>query len=194
MGKVLFFRKVSCSRDAAVPDAVPDAVPGLRSEFWRPSAYRLVPEGMRLFPFSVWWVFHFLRVFWSQEYCVFTVRDPRGRVVHHSVVTPGYLRFPFMKRGDLQIGNVWTAEDQRGKGLAVFGIRSILHACGRPGRTFWYLLEKENAASIRAAEKAGLELCGTGRRRSRLGISVLGYYELTSGETESSAGAEGPPR
>ena len=106
------------------------------------------------------------------------IRNADGRIVHRSIVTPRYFRFPFMKTKDLQIGDVWTDPDQRGKGLALFAIRKILVACGSADRFFWYLVEQENLSSIRVAEKAGLELGGRGAKRSRFGIALLGYYYI----------------
>jgi RimJ/RimL family protein N-acetyltransferase len=77
---------------------------------------------------------------------------------------------------DLQIGDVWTDEAHRGKGLATFAMGRILAALKKPGRRFWYVVGDGNAASIRIPERAGFTLVGTGRKWPRLGLGVLGKY------------------
>ena len=83
-----------------------------------------------------------------------------------------------MWKEDLQIGDVWTSPDHRGKGLAVFAIRKIVAEFARPGRHIWYLVERSNHSSIKVAEKAGLVRHGVGVRRKRFGIGLLGYYDI----------------
>jgi len=163
--------------DLPAEGPVPSAAEPRGFEIWRPSRREIVPAGLPLFPFGVWWAFHHAGIFRNREYCLFLIRD-HGELVHRSVVTPGYFRFPFMERGDLQIGDVWTSPGHRGKGLAVFAIRKIVEMFARPGRHIWYLVEKNNLSSIKAAEKAGLARYGEGVRKKRFGIALLGYYEM----------------
>jgi len=148
-----------------------------RCEIWKPSFGKIVPAGMSLYPFGAWWLLHQGRIFYNREYALFLIRHA-GAVVHRSVITPGYFRFPFMGKEDLQIGDVWTSPDHRGKGLAVFAIRKILSEYARPGRRIWYLVENDNLPSIKAAEKAGLMKHGEGIRTKRFGVKLLGRYEI----------------
>ena len=97
-------------------------------------------------------------------------------MIHRSGIFPGYFRFPFMAADDLQIGDTWTQPEYRGQGLATFAIQKIAEAFRKPGRTFWYVVEQENRASIRAVEKAGFEMLGEGNRTKRFGIRALGAY------------------
>jgi RimJ/RimL family protein N-acetyltransferase len=154
-------------------------VEGYAWEIWKPSFGGIVPGGMPLFPFGAWWILHRARIFFNGEYALFLIRH-EGTIVHRSVITPGYFRFPFMGKEDLQIGDTWTSADHRGKGLAVFAIRKIVAEYARRGRLVWYLVDKDNLPSIKAAEKAGLVRYGEGRRTKRFGIGLLGQYEIVT--------------
>jgi len=173
MGDLLFFKSPVNSQLS--DDVLPH---GYRWELWAPSPASAFPEGLHRIQYLAWLIFHHFRIFANRDYRIFMIRNADGRIVHRSIVTPRYFRFPFMKTKDLQIGDVWTDPDQRGKGLALFAIRKILVACGSADRFFWYLVEQENLSSIRVAEKAGLELGGRGAKRSRFGIALLGYYYI----------------
>ena len=151
------------------------------SVLWKPSWFSIIPKGVPFMPFVVWWLFHSMRLFYNRDYALLLIYDG-DRLIHRSGVFPGYFRFPFMAKNDLQIGDTDTASDYRGKGLATFAVQQILKSL--PAATpmsFWYLVEAENAASIRVIEKAGFELIGKGRKKKRFGLSIFGYYDL---ETE----------
>ena len=81
---------------------------------------------------------------------------------------------------DLQIGNTWTNPQYRGRGLAPSAIRRIVTQFHGPRRAFWYLVDKQNASSVAAVERAGFERIGEGVRESRLGVRLLGYFALES--------------
>jgi RimJ/RimL family protein N-acetyltransferase len=164
---------------ASVPASRPDrALPqGAVCEMWRPGVFSVKPQGMPVFPFGVWWLFHILHVFSNRDYGLFVIR--RGsKIVHRSVITPGYLRFPFMTRDDIQVGDTWTDPEVRGTGLATIALENILTAARDGNRTCWYVVEADNAASIRVVEKAGFTLAGHGIRTRRLGLRVLGQFRL----------------
>jgi RimJ/RimL family protein N-acetyltransferase len=172
MKDILFFKSVF-KPDLSGSDHQP---PGFHWELWTPSYCSFFPKGMKSFPYFFWLILHICHVFFNRGYRIFLIRDKDERIVHRSVVTPGYFRFPFMKSDDLQIGNIWTAEDQRGKGLSVFAMNTIMRNCYKKTRTIWYLVEQDNEASTRVAERAGFTLYGKGYRRKRFGLKVLGYY------------------
>ena len=144
---------------------------------WRPSLRSLAPRGLPLMPYAVWALFHALHVFANRDYAILVVYD-HGRVLHQSCVFPRWSRFPFMKPFDLQIGDTWTDPEYRGKGIAAAAIRRIVDEMARPGRSFWYVCEESNDASIRVIEKAGFERVGSGVKLPRLGLSILGYYAM----------------
>lgn len=124
-----------------------------------------------------WIAFHLLRIFRNRDYCVATVWQDK-RLIHYTHVFPRFWRFPFMSNNDLQLGDIWTAEDYRGRGIASVVVTQVLLEKRQPGRTFWYIVHSENKPSIRLAEKLGFDLKGTGRKWPLFGIYVLGTYQI----------------
>jgi RimJ/RimL family protein N-acetyltransferase len=124
-------------------------------------------------------MFHTLRVFRSREFrLLMLVQD--GQLLHRSTVFPPFFRFPFMGRDDVQVGDTWTAERARGRGLAGVALRAALASPASPGARAWYVVHESNRASIRVVEKEGFELVGRGVRRRRFGSSLFGYYAITA--------------
>lgn len=162
------------SQETTNPEPLPDEY---ETAFWRPSFTQRCPPGVHGSSFIVWWLFHIARVFANQDYGVLLVRR-NGHVVHRSTVTPPYFRFPFMQRDDLQVGDTWTQEEERGKGLATWALRSIVAAEPQTVRRYWYLTEEINHPSLKVAARAGFRKIGTGVRTSRFGLRILGSYQL----------------
>lgn len=77
---------------------------------------------------------------------------------------------------DLQVGDTWTAEDERGKGLAKAALGYILHHY--PQTTFWYLCDEENHASRKVVEHFGFRIFGRGYRSKKWGVALFGQYVL----------------
>src|SRR6185437_4610325 len=132
----LFYRRAP---DPGVPAEVwPE---GLEAELWCPRWNQALPQGMTNPALRVWWLMHMTRAFANRDYAILVVREA-ATVVHRSFVFPGYFRFPFQARQDLQVGDTWTAESHRGRGLALHALRSILRlAQGPAGRQLWYITE-----------------------------------------------------
>jgi RimJ/RimL family protein N-acetyltransferase len=124
-----------------------------------------------------WLAMHHLRVFSNQSYCRLFAFD-RGRVVHRLTVFPKWMRYPFMASADVQIGNVWTDDTHRGRGLATAGIKKAVAALASSDRSFWYVTTKDNLASRAAAEHSGFEQFGWGERTERFGLRLLGAFEI----------------
>jgi RimJ/RimL family protein N-acetyltransferase len=101
-----------------------------------------------------------------------------GRVVHRLIVTPRWHRFPFMREGDLQIGDLRTYPDARRQGLARHAIAEAHRAFATPGTRFWYVVATDNRASVRLIESCGYRLVGEGRRTVPLGVHAIGRYVL----------------
>jgi RimJ/RimL family protein N-acetyltransferase len=152
-------------------------IPCYESMFWRPSLTKIRPPTLGLFPALIWWLFHLLRIFRNREYGVLLIRHGETWV-HRSAVMPGYFRFPFMKPDDLQVGDVWTAESERNKGLARWALSAILSADSNRNRCYWYLTEASNRASIRVAERACFRPAAEGIRTTRCGIQLLGTFQI----------------
>ena len=168
-----------------------EAPQGYAEELWRPSLASRRPRGERGWYFDAWWLFHHVRVFRNAEYGVLIFRD--GDVVaHRSVVFPPFFRFPFMAPGDLQVGYTFTAPEHRGRGLATEALRSVARRLGRPGRSFWYVVERDNVPSLRAAEAAGYRVVGRATRRARGPLGLLAAYELDASSDTSRTLAGAP--
>jgi RimJ/RimL family protein N-acetyltransferase len=144
---------------------------------WKPTALEIVPNGVALLPFGVWWTMHHLHLFMNQDYSLYLIYDSHN-LIYRSVITPGYFRFPFMGKEDLQIGDTWTMPEYRRKGLASFAIQKIVELHKKPGRRFWYVVEENNIPSIRAVKKAGFVKYGVGARRKRIGVALFGFFEI----------------
>jgi RimJ/RimL family protein N-acetyltransferase len=167
----------------------PKAPAGLTLTFWRPDVGGLWPPDCRGAVWAVWRLFHSLRVFSNGGYAVALVHES-GILVHRALITPGYFRFPFMARNDLQIGDTWTAPEHRGRGIATWALTAIVAELANPERHIWYLADEGNQSSCRVAERAGFRLTGLGHRSARLGIAFLGRYRLTRvGATDLRTGA-----
>ena len=152
---------------------------GYRYVLWEPKLCDVVPPGASPQTYGAFWLMHRLRLFSNRDFAVVVAFDGR-RPVHRLGIFPRSFRFPFMQRDDLQIGDVWTDPAHRGRGLAAYGIRYALarrrHRCGH--RRFWYLVDEHNLSSIRAAERAGFTLRGSGQRTAPFGLRLLGTYDV----------------
>lgn len=76
-------------------------------------------------------------------------------VVHYSYLTPKVFRFPFMKRGDVQVGPCVTHESYRGQGVfsKVLSLIPLLY----PGinNTIWTYTTEDDIAAQKAFKNAG---------------------------------------
>lgn len=127
----------------------------------------------------LWWLLHRLAAFARPDLTAYALLDG-GRVVHRLLVTPRWFRFPDMDADDLQMGDLWTDPTRRGEGLAARMIAAV-HA-DRAGRfgAMWYLVDSDNAASVRLIERFGYRLAGEGVRTRPLGIGALGRFRMLS--------------
>ena len=165
-------------RGAETPhrDSPPD---GLSYKFWRPAFFDYKPKGLPFHPkFLVWWTFHHLRIFYNRGYAILLISDS-NTVAHYSFVFPGFFRFGFMQRKHLQIGDVWPSPQYRNKGLAAFSINQITDQFASKETPIWYLVDSSNIPSVKAASKVGFSLVGEGIRTKKLGMRLLGEYQIT---------------
>ncbi|MEO0529248.1 MAG: GNAT family protein [Planctomycetota bacterium] len=151
---------------------------------WRPRLTNAFPTGMRRKAMLAWWAMHHAHGFANRDYAVVTIHNGE-RLVHHTCVFPGYFRFPFMGRDDLQFGDIWTDPDSRGRGLAGTALAAAMSEFGSAGRRFWYLTETANHASQRVATKAGFEFVGEGERVARYRVRLLGQFVLEEHSPDS---------
>ncbi len=154
-----------------------DLPDGVEVSVWRPHADGPPPGELPAWPNAVWWVFDAARVF-ANRGCGVLMLHEGGRLIHSSLVTPRYFRFPQMAADDLQIGAVHTEPDYRGRGLAKAAVRLIAERWAGQYARLWWIVEDDNIASIRAIEACGFTLMGAGERFSPLGVGLLGRYQL----------------
>lgn len=180
---VLFYRRAagpSCADALGLP-------PGLDLRSWRPAVDGAPPRRGRSGENLAWFAFQHMGLFASDGFEELSIW--RGeRLLHRLVVTPRWLRFPFMTAEDVQIGGLWTDPQARRSGLASAAIAEAHRRHAAPGRRFWYVVDEANAASIGLAQARGYRLIGTGRRTRPLGLAALGRFQLEVVTTPSAPG------
>ena len=152
---------------------------GCELRSWRPAVDGAPRQGPRTAENWLWFALQRLGLFASDAFEELSIWRDR-RMLHRLVVTPRWLRFPFMAPGDLQIGGLWTAPELRRTGLAQAAIAEANYRHAAPGRRIWYVVDEANAASIGLAEACGYRLVGAGRRTRPLGLPALGQFRLES--------------
>lgn len=127
-------------------------------------------------PFAVWYMFHCCGIFHNDCFKVIAKFED-NRMIHRTCVFPGFYKFPFMGSDDLQLGDIWTKEEYRGKGLASSAIEYAISLKEFKDTIFWYVVETSNTDSIRLAEKHGFTAWAAAEKKTRLGLSFIGKYE-----------------
>ncbi len=150
----------------------------LSVSMWRPAADGLPHGESRSGHNLLWWAIDRLGGFASHDFTEITIAR-NGHPIHQLIVTPKWYRFPDMAAADLQLGGLWTEPRARGQGLARAAVAEVHRRfAGRFGR-MWYIVERNNAASIRMIEACGYRLVGEGVRTRPLGIGLLGRFRIT---------------
>lgn len=138
---------------------------------WRPSLLNVYPPN-KSFKYSIYWLFHWLKVFRNKSYSSCIGYD-KGKIIASLLVVPAHFKWPFMAKNDVQFTYVMTSSDYRGKGLAKNMIQVMIAELSDSVDVFWYVTDTENIASIRVAEKLGFEFVGYGERKGMLKILKL---------------------
>ena len=86
---------------------------------------------------------------------IYYVLSETGSVIHTSYVVPVCYKFPFMHKGDYEIGPCQTSQESRGKGLYVKTLNHITGEKAYEQATFYMLVSEDNTPSVRGIEKAG---------------------------------------
>lgn len=76
-------------------------------------------------------------------------------VIHYSFIIPKNFRFPFMDKGDLQIGPCFTDPKFRGRGLYSQALKLIPSLFSKQTSNFWIYTTDVNVISQHVIEKAG---------------------------------------
>jgi len=143
--------------------------------FWKPELYKIFPPGLSEKRFAIWWLMHQSHFFANRDYNVLLIHQG-NELIHRSCVFPRYFRYPFMKDNDLQIGDTFTNQKYRGKGIATYAIVKIIEFLKINNSNFWYIVEESNTPSIRVIEKAGFRKVGSGIRTKKIGLKIIGSF------------------
>jgi len=154
---------------AAIPEE-------LEVRSWRPEG-GLPPRGPKQLQNVLWWLLCKASLF-SRPGFAETTLWTRGRMVQRLIVTPGWWRFPFMAADDLQIGEVWTASEYRGQGLAQAAVGEAQRLVAGQTQWLWYVTDSRNKPSIRLAQSCGFTFVGTGVRTAPFGLRIFGRFRL----------------
>jgi GNAT superfamily N-acetyltransferase len=178
MGEILFYC-IDCDRS---PFPAARSLPGIVAEVWHPSGLSLAPLcGFSFLSRVIWPAFHRFGLFGNRDHAILWLhRD--SICLHRTLLIPPFFRFPFMAPDDLQCGDIWTAPNERGRGLAAAGVTAALRHGWKPGRRIWYLTEIGNEPSCRLARNLGFSLVGHGRRTRPLGLRVFGQFLMTTAD------------
>ncbi len=83
------------------------------------------------------------------------VNSEESSVLHTSFVIPKCNKFPFMKKGDFQIGPCKTQVTARGMGLYPKVLNFIVNDIGYEKSKFYMIVNDNNPASVKGITKAG---------------------------------------
>ena len=147
--KLLYCRKPDKNKDGVLDTKI--FVPSIKNGFFMRGEKGTLKN---LMVRVVFWVITFGKA------KIFYVNDNSGSLMHTSyVVTPCY-KFPFMKKGDFEIGPCFTYPEFRGQGIYVKVLKSICSCLGDENTTFYMIVDENNTASVKGIEKSGFHRCG----------------------------------
>lgn len=134
----------------------------LELKLFKPTLFNIMPPNYFKFSFLVWWLFWILRIL-EDKYFIGLVYNQDNKIAHHFIVLPKFFKYPFMAKGDFQIGDVWTSPSYRGLNLSAYAISTILKDILKvDNNSIWYLTTPENYPSIKVAEKLGIPFFNLG--------------------------------
>jgi len=170
---IRFYCKTMSNTEQPAPALARD----LSVRMWRPASDGLPSYRRAVVKNLGWLTLRKLSLFANDNFAEMTIW--RGDdLLHRLIVTPGWLRFPFMREDDLQIGDLWTLPALRGQGLARSAIALAEAHFAADARRFWYVVDEANIASVRLIESCGYKLMGTGRRTAPLRFRFAGAFRI----------------
>src|SRR6056297_1297587 len=136
---------------------------GLQFRIWRPGIVSYIPPNSPV-SYLFLWIMHVLKIFKNRDYAAYSIIE-KGRSVCSLVSVPALYKWPFMSPDDLQIKNVFTHKEYRGKGYASRLIQHTLRQTSNPDRVYWYMTDEGNIPSQKLCGKIGFEYMGKYRRK-----------------------------
>lgn len=127
--------------------AWPEEYLGYKLVNYKPGLMNLGNYGLSPMINMLWFIFSF------GNFSVLILLDDKT-VVHYSYLTPKVFRFPFMQKGDVQIGPCVTHESYRGQGVfsKVLSLVPLLYS---GSNTFWTYTTEDDIAAQKAFKNAG---------------------------------------
>lgn len=86
-----------------------------------------------------------------------------GNILGHIVVSNGGNRIKISTNNDIVLGPIWICPSKRGSGLGTKAINIVLNNLEKDYQVAYEYIEKDNIASIRAAEKNRYRLVGSAK-------------------------------
>lgn len=167
--KILFFYNTKNSRTLSFNKEV-------KLKSWSPKKLNIKPIFLPYFPFTLWFIFHHLKVFKNNNYKIYYL-ELNNKIVHKTVVFPKFFRFNFMKKNDLQLGDIFTSKDLRGKGIASKVLNNIIYS--NSSHDFWFLCDENNLSSVKIAYNNKFKLIAYGYKITPLRLNIFSYYKIS---------------
>jgi len=143
--------------------------------FWTPSLFKIKPILFPYMPFIIWYMFYYFGIFVNKKYRIAYIKN-KNKILHKTLIFPKFYRFPFMKKNDLQLGDILTEKSFRGKGVASKVISFILDKYKT--KSFWFLCNENNISSIMLAHNNNFKLKGYGYKVTPFGLNIFSYYKI----------------
>lgn len=122
--------------------------------------YDLSIHKLHLFQLSKFGYGFFVNLFWyifTFGSCEVLIVENNDKLVHFTYIIPKVFRFPFMKKGDIQIGPCLTTENYRKKGIYGAVLHYIIAKYSGNERILWIYTAEKNIASQSVIEKVGFQ-------------------------------------
>jgi len=133
---------------------------------WTPDLFNYIPPNSPM-SYFFFWLMKTLRLFKNEYYRAYSIVSD-NETVCSLVCVPALNKWKFMTPDGLQIKNVFTHPDHRGKGLAFNLVKYVLHKTNSNKRVFWYMTDEHNIASQKLCKKIGFRFAGQYyRKRNR---------------------------
>lgn len=127
-------------------------------EVWTPSLFNCIPPNSPN-SYFFFWLMKTLRLFKNDNYRAYSIVS-NNEAICSLVCVPALNKWKFMTPDGIQIKNVFTHPDHRGKGLASNLLKYVLHKTNSSNKVFWYMTDEFNIASQKLCKKVGFRFVG----------------------------------
>lgn len=115
----------------------------------------------------------------------YVVYNSNGEMINYTCVISKCYKFPFMRKGDIEIGPCFTWENYRGQGILPSVISSIIDNELKENSSAYAMINAKNAASIKSFKKSGFVPVAL-MEKDKLGrhIKVESYSSMEDAKNE----------